>query len=96
MTPAKRKELEEKVITFVETSKLMPMKAVADIMAAFDKYYREEIEQAEKAYFQSVMRSRAKTDPDMTIKEFYERQFEQKHNYKGASSPPQQELKAIS
>jgi len=42
------------------------------------------INSREKSYLKSVLRSRAKTNPDMTIKELYEGLYEQKHDYRGA------------
>ena len=42
------------------------------------------IEQEKRAYLQSVLRSRAKTNPDATIKELYEGLYEQKHEYRAA------------
>jgi len=39
--------------------------------------------EVQQAYLKSVMGSRAETDPDMTFKEFYLRQYAQEHTYKG-------------
>jgi hypothetical protein len=51
----------------------------------------KEVEEAEKQYLKSVLRSRAKTNPDMTMKEFYEGTYNQKHDYRGATSQPNKE-----
>lgn len=93
MNPTKREELEEKIRDVLyATGKFNAISQDAydetavvqdNLLALFNQYHKEEVERAEKAYFQSVLRSRAKTDPDMTLKEFYEGQFEQKHSYKG-------------
>lgn len=45
---------------------------------------RAAVEQEKRAYLQSVLRSRAKTNPDVTIKELYEGLYEQKHDYRAA------------
>lgn len=43
------------------------------------------VQEAEQRHLKSVLRSRAKTNPDMTVKELYEGIFEQKHDYRGAT-----------
>lgn len=43
----------------------------------------EEKRLAEKRYFESVLRTWAKSDPDMTVSELYKGIFEQKHHYTG-------------
>ena len=57
-------------------------------------YTEEELEKRERAYFESVLRSRAKTDPDVTIKEWHDRHFEvgqYKPHYSAAHTQPKQQ-----
>lgn len=50
------------------------------MLALIDQY----VHQKQEEYIKSVFRSRAKSNPDMTFAEYWERQYNQKHDYRGA------------
>ena len=58
--------------------------ARGELVEYIDQYTQGKVDEAEQSYLQSVLRSRAKTNPDITIKELYEGLYEQKHDYRSA------------
>jgi len=53
---------------------------VGDLLATHSQLA---VEEDREQYVKSIFRSRAKTDPDMTFAEYWERHYNQKHDYRG-------------